>query len=266
MALGTADVRLIDMTRAYAEVGRGGVSVVPYGIRRVTTPDGTLLYDHPADDNRVLVPPWVAAQMTDLLAAVVEHGTGTNAQLGRPTAGKTGTTSSNKDGWFVGFSSGITTGVWMGRDDSRALAGLYGGRAPASAFHDFMMTAVANRAPEPFAIEAAAPDWQIDPDQEMWLAPPADNVEEPFVDEDGNPIGPPAPPLPYDDQVAPPIDDSPPLQKQQRQQLPPPGDGDRPPPRQRLDRAWLDRAIRDRPPPRDERRAPRDDRIGLPDR
>ena len=48
------------------------------------------------------------------------HGTGRAADLGRPTAGKTGTTTSNKDGWFIGFSSGLTTGVWMGRDDNRA--------------------------------------------------------------------------------------------------------------------------------------------------
>ena len=239
MALGTADVRLIDMTRAYAAVGSGGVAVVPYGVRRVTTADGTLLYSHQADANRVLLPPWVAASMTQLLAAVVEHGTGTAAQIGRPTAGKTGTTTSNRDGWFVGFSSGITTGVWMGRDDSRVVGGLYGGRAPARAFHDFMVTAVANRAPEPFATEAAAPDWQVNPDQEMWLAPPADNAIPPQVDEDGYPIA------PQDD------DD------QGLGAGPGPGAGDdgpapvrdngKPQADQRLDDAWLDRTLRTRP-------------------
>lgn len=239
MALGTADVRLIDMTRAYATVGSGGVAVVPYGVRRVTTADGTLLYTHQADANRVLLPPWVAAAMTQLLAAVVEHGTGTAAQLGRPTAGKTGTTTSNRDGWFVGFSSGITTGVWMGRDDSRVVGGLYGGRAPARAFHDYMVTAVANRAPEPFATEAAAPDWQVNPDQEMWLAPPADNATLPQVDEDGYPIA----PQDDDDQGLGPGpgpgagDDGP----------PPLRDNGKPQADQRLDDAWLDRTLRTRP-------------------
>ena len=71
----------------------------------------------------VLVAPWVAAQMTDLLQAAVLTGTGRAAQIGRPVAGKTGTTSSNKDGWFLGFSSGLTTGVWMGRDDNKAIPG-----------------------------------------------------------------------------------------------------------------------------------------------
>ena len=141
------------MTRAYASVGSGGASVTPYGIRRVTTTDNTILYQHPPAEPRTLVAPWVAAQMTELLQGVVQVGTGRAAQLGRPTAGKTGTTTSNKDGWFIGFSSGITTGVWMGRDDNRALPGLSGGRAPAAAFHDYMARAVANRPVEQFATD-----------------------------------------------------------------------------------------------------------------
>jgi penicillin-binding protein 1A len=164
MALGSGEVRLIDMVRAYASVARGGVAVVPYGVRRVTTSGGTVLFEHYDDTSRSLVTPWVAAQMTDLLQSVVANGTGRAAALGRPTAGKTGTTSSNKDGWFIGFSSGLTTGVWYGRDDNRRLPGLSGGRAPAQAFHDFMVRAVANRPVEPFQTEVATPDWQLEPD------------------------------------------------------------------------------------------------------
>jgi penicillin-binding protein 1A len=130
MALGSSEVRLIDMTRAFASVAARGNAVVPYGIKRVTTAEGAILYQHPPEESRVLVAPWVAAQMTDLLQAAVMTGTGAAAQIGRPVAGKTGTTSSNKDGWFLGFSSGLTTGIWMGRDDSKAIPGLQGGRAP----------------------------------------------------------------------------------------------------------------------------------------
>ena len=184
MALASSEVRLIDMTRAYAAVGRSGIAVTPFGIRRVTTADGTLLYQHEDDETRVLVQPWVAAQMTDLLEGRGRARHRPGGRLGRPTAGKTGTTTSNKDGWFVGFSSGITTGVWMGRDDNRALPGLAGGRAPARAFHDFMARAVANRPVEPFVTEAA-PDWQIEQDEEFWYTPPADD---PLVDADGNPL------------------------------------------------------------------------------
>ena len=241
MALGTSEVRLIDMTRAYAAVARGGIAVTPYGIRRVTTADGTLLYQHEVDETRVLVQPWVAAQMTDLLQGVVDHGTGRAAALGRPTAGKTGTTTSNKDGWFIGFSSGITTGVWMGRDDNRVVPGLAGGRAPAQAFHDYMIRAVANRAAEPFVTEAAAPDWQIEENEEFWYTPPpADDA--PLVDEDGNPL------------EGQPSDEFP---NEEPEPLPPPQPQPQPreerkPPEQRLDREWLDRAL-DRAPSRRER-------------
>ena len=187
MVLGTSDVRLIDMTRAFAAVQNRGVSVAPYAIRKVVTSDGRLLYQHQTMEERVLVAPWVAAEMTDLLQSAVLSGTGRAAQIGRPVAGKTGTTSSNKDGWFIGFSSGLTTGVWMGRDDARAVPGLQGGTAPARAFSDFMKVAVAKRPVEAFQTEAPLPDWQLEPDEEAWGM----NVEDsaPLVDADGNPIG-----------------------------------------------------------------------------
>ena len=167
MVLGTSDVRLIDMTRAFASVGNQGVSVSPYAIRKVVTADGQLLYQKETEEGRVLVAPWVAAEMTDLLQSAVLTGTGRAAQIGRPVAGKTGTTSSNKDGWFIGFSSGLTTGVWMGRDDARPIAGLQGGTAPARAFHDFMTTAVARRPVENFQTEVPMPDWELGPEEEL---------------------------------------------------------------------------------------------------
>ena len=187
MVLGTSDVRLIDMTRAFASVQNRGVSVTPYAIRKVVTADGRLLYQHQGMEERVLVAPWVAAEMTDLLQSAVMSGTGRAAQIGRPVAGKTGTTTSNKDGWFVGFSSGLTTGVWMGRDDAKRVAGLQGGTAPARAFSDFMKVAVANRPVEQFETQAPLPDWQLEPDEEAWGM--EFNETAPLVDADGNPIG-----------------------------------------------------------------------------
>ncbi|MEO6256729.1 MAG: PBP1A family penicillin-binding protein [Sphingomicrobium sp.] len=190
MVLGTSDVRLIDMTRAFASVANRGVSVAPYAIRKVVTADGHQLYQRHPDEERVLVAPWVAAEMTDLLQSAVLTGTGRAAQIGRPVAGKTGTTSSNKDGWFIGFSSGITTGVWMGRDDARTVAGLQGGTAPARAFHDFMVVAVARRPVEQFQTEVPMPNWQLEPDEEAWGIPPEELGVEPLVDADGNPLPP----------------------------------------------------------------------------
>ena len=193
MVLGTSDVRLIEMTRAFASVANKGVAVTPYGIRKVVTADGRLLYQHDNEEARVLVAPWVAAEMTDLLQSAVMSGTGRAAQIGRPVAGKTGTTSSNKDGWFIGFSSGLTTGVWMGRDDARAIAGLQGGTAPARAFHDFMAVAVARRPIEQFDTQVPVPDWQLTPEEEMFGDAEADaNLAQPMlVDENGMPIAPP---------------------------------------------------------------------------
>jgi len=190
MVLGTSDVRLIEMTRAFASVGNKGVAVTPYAIRKVVTADGRMLYNHENEEGRVLVAPWVAAEMTDLLQSAVLSGTGRAAQIDRPVAGKTGTTSSNKDGWFIGFSSGLTTGVWMGRDDARAVTGLQGGTAPARAFHDFMTVAVANRPAEQFETQVPIPDWQLTPEEELYGDTAVDaNAMQPMVDENGLPVG-----------------------------------------------------------------------------
>jgi len=241
MVLGTSDVRLIDLTRAYASVASGGTAVVPYGITRVTA-NGQLIYQHQVDSSRVLVAPYVAQQMTDLLQTAVNTGTGRAAQIGRPVAGKTGTTSSYKDGWFMGFSSGITTGVWMGRDDAKPVAGLQGGTAPARAFAAFMRQAVANRPVEEFNTKVTLPEWQEEPDAESYYGAPDDRV---YVDPDGNPVEqpgatPPDAPTDDGDQTIPP---------QQRA------------PDEQLDQEWIDRALgrgqrSDQPVPAQRRPAP----------
>jgi penicillin-binding protein 1A len=234
MALGASEVRLIDMVRAYASVSRNGTAVTPYGVRRVTTAGGTVLYEHREDDSRALVTPWVAAQMTDLLKAVVDGGTGRAAALGRPTAGKTGTTSSNKDGWFVGFSSGLTTGVWIGRDDNRRLPGLSGGRAPAQTFHDFMIRAVANRPAEDLITDVPGPAIEAD------VNSLGNELDPGLIDPYAVPQEEPLPmPMPGEEED---IDGATvPRAPEER--------------RETLDQEWLDRAI-NRPPPRPQPRPP----------
>ena len=244
MVLGTSDVRLIDMTHAFASVGNKGVDVAPFGITRVTA-DNETIYTHEVDRSRVLVAPTVAAQMTDLLQTAVNTGTGRAAQIGRPVAGKTGTTTSSKDGWFLGFSSGLTTGIWMGRDDARPIAGLHGGTAPARAFAQFMKAAVANRPIEQFDTQVTLPEAQLEPDAESYYGAP-DNMS--FVDDDGNPLPMDAPRAPagdqdyYPDRPAGPLPPNAgvqqPLQQPQRPRddLAPPDTGG-----ERLDQDWLDR-------------------------
>ncbi len=200
MVLGTSETRVIDMTRAFAGVNARGAAIMPYGVTKVTTIKGETLYEAKPDLTQVLIPPHVAAGITDLLQTAVNTGTGRAAQIGRPVAGKTGTTNSNKDGWFLGFSSGITTGVWMGRDDAKPVKSLQGGRAPAKAFADYMKVAVSGRKVEKFDTELVLPEWQLEPDDEAYFENPDDMI---FVDEYGNPIDvdggeslPPGPDLP----------------------------------------------------------------------
>lgn len=202
MVLGTNEVRVIDLTRAFAAVSAKGRSVEPYGIVKVQTVDGKVLYQHTPKEGSLLVPAYVSAGITDLLQSAVSTGTGRAAQIGRPVAGKTGTTNSNKDGWFLGFSSGITTGVWMGRDDAKAVAGLQGGTAPARAFAAYMTAAVAGRPPEKFDTEVTLPAWQLEPDDEAQLGGNPDEYY--YADEQGNMIEPSRADPPADQQTPPP--------------------------------------------------------------
>lgn len=203
MVLGSNEVRLIDMTRSFAVVSARGAAIEPYGIAKIATTDGRVLYQHEARQQQVLIPNHVAAGITDLLQSAVSIGTGRAAQIGRPVAGKTGTTTSNKDGWFLGFSSGITTGVWMGRDDSKAVPGLQGGTAPARAFATYMRQAVAGRPVEKFQTDAVLPAWQIEPDDEAMMSGSPEDYY--YVDEQGNLVASnrtrEAPPLPQEEVV-----------------------------------------------------------------
>jgi len=199
MVLGSSDVRVIDMVRAFAAVSAKGAAVNPYGIRKITSTEGEVLYSHRPDPAQQLVPNYVAAGITDLLQTAVSIGTGRAAQIGRPVAGKTGTTSSNKDGWFLGFSSGITTGVWMGRDDARAVPGLQGGTAPARAFAAYMKIVTAKRPPEKFDTDLKLPQWQLEPDDEAMQANPDGYF---YADPDGNIIEPGAQPRQMPDEGA----------------------------------------------------------------
>ena len=199
MVLGSNEVRLIDMTRAFAAVSARGESVEPYGILKVETADGELLYQHEKPRSSQLVPDYVAAGITDLLQTAVATGTGRAAQIGRPVAGKTGTTSSNKDGYFVGFSSGVTTGVWMGRDDNTRVGGLQGGTAPARAFAAYMRYAVKDRPVEEFDTNLQLPEWQLEPDDEYMFGDPEDYY---FIDEQGNLIEPGTADTPRNDPLA----------------------------------------------------------------
>lgn len=197
MVLGTSEARVIDMTRAYATVAAGGKSVLPYGIESIEQ-SGRVVYRHEPAQPQVIISEQVAASMTTMMRGSVESGTSRAADIGRPVAGKTGTTNSNKDGWFLGFSSGLTTGVWVGRDDAKPVPGLQGGRAPARIFASYMSEAVKGR-PAGFetipAPSISAPDMRMTPSEGLQVATPAGTTPPPSVTpEAGTPARAAAPP------------------------------------------------------------------------
>jgi len=141
IALGTQEVSLLELTAAYAPFANGGVGVIANVITRIETPDGKVLYDAtPAGPGQVIAPN-IVAEMNDMLHAAVEIGTGKRAQLnGWPMAGKTGTSQKARDALFVGYTSRMVTGVWLGNDDDVA-TNLSGGNVPVEIWSQFMTKA-----------------------------------------------------------------------------------------------------------------------------
>ncbi|MGL6042618.1 MAG: transglycosylase domain-containing protein, partial [Sandaracinobacteroides sp.] len=176
MALGASETTLIEMTSAYAAIAGGGVEARPWAIQSITTASGRTLYNREPDTPRILVAPFVAQYMTEMMRASVETGTGRAAQIGRPLAGKTGTTSSNKDGLFIGFTPELVAGVWMGRDDARRVPGLAGGQAPARVFAAFMSRALTGVAPTPLNDVVDLPDYGLEPDAEAYGITPGSEL------------------------------------------------------------------------------------------
>ena len=123
LALGAADMRLIEHVSAFTVFPNEGIRIDPHMIRRVTSYDGALLEEAHPEVHDVLAPD-VAHTMTAMLEEVVQFGTAIKAKsIGRPAGGKTGTTQDFTDAWFIGFTPQITAGVWVGFDDKQISLG-----------------------------------------------------------------------------------------------------------------------------------------------
>jgi penicillin-binding protein 1A len=145
MALGAVDVSPLEMAQAYVPFSNGGWSARAYGIERIRTKKGRVIYERRDDAGaRAAVignPP--LRDMNRMLRRVVSAGTGTRAAVpGFDLAGKTGTTSDYRDAWFVGYTGGFTTAVWVGKDDNKPMGRVTGGSAPAQIWRDFMAKAL----------------------------------------------------------------------------------------------------------------------------
>jgi penicillin-binding protein 1A len=141
MALGAVEVTPLEMAEAYDAFANGGFRAHAYGIERIRTAGGQVLYDHGVEQAQPqsVIPQPALSEMTEMLRQVVASGTGARAKIGGfDLAGKTGTTSDYRDAWFVGFTGGFVTAVWVGRDDDTPMKRVTGGGAPAEIWRAFM--------------------------------------------------------------------------------------------------------------------------------
>ncbi len=174
MALGAGETTLLRLTTAYSMFVNGGKQVRPTFIDRIQDRFGKTVWRHDMrpcdgcaseewrgqdeprliDDRKQIIDPHTAYQITSMLEGVVIRGTGTKvAAVGKPLAGKTGTTNDEKDAWFVGFSPDLAVGVFMGFDNPRAMGkGETGGENAAPVFRDFFKLALKDQPAVPFRL------------------------------------------------------------------------------------------------------------------
>ena len=182
MALGAVEVSPIDMATAYDAFANGGRRVEAYGISRIRTPQGRVIYQRGARDaaaGQAINNPSLY-YMNQMLRGVVTSGTARSAAIsGRDIAGKTGTTSDYKDAWFVGYTGGFVTAVWVGKDDNTAMRGVTGGAAPAAIWKGFMEAALPRLNVQPIPNGPPMPDGWVAPDP---IGDLIGDVEDPYGD------------------------------------------------------------------------------------
>jgi penicillin-binding protein 1A len=184
LALGSYEVTPREMAGAYASVAAGGVVEQPILIAKIVGPGGAELPLPPRPPSHRVMEEAEAYVLTSLLTSVVQTGTGKLARsLGRPIAGKTGTSNQAKDAWFVGYSTDIACAVWTGYDDAVPLgAAEAGATAALPAFVEFMKQAHAKRPVADFAVPNGVTRAKIDPLTGLLARPDQeDALEEVFV-------------------------------------------------------------------------------------
>jgi penicillin-binding protein 1A len=175
------------MPQAYDDFGNGGYRVNAYGIERIRTADGKVLYDHGPPQRTPVITEPALGEMDQMMRQVIAAGTGTRARIaGYDLAGKTGTTSDYRDAWFIGFTGGFVAAVWVGKDDNSPMRKVTGGGPPAEIWRNFMAQALPRLAARPIP-SASAPD--------AGLATPASDVSPVAVPPSGA-EAPPAGPAP----------------------------------------------------------------------
>jgi penicillin-binding protein 1A len=142
LALGTSEVSLLELTGAYATFANGGFAAHPQLISRIRTADGAAIFERAGPGIERVMSLEHVAQMSDMLRATLERGTGRRAAIpGWPAAGKTGTSQAFRDAWFVGYTAELTAGVWVGNDNGAPTRRATGGNLPATIWSRFMAEA-----------------------------------------------------------------------------------------------------------------------------
>jgi penicillin-binding protein 1A len=181
LALGSGDVAPLELANAYASVAAGGLATEPVFIRSIETREGEVIEIERPEPKRVLEAS-VAFVLTSMLQSVVDGGTGARARaLGRPLAGKTGTSNESRNVWFSGFSPDLVTTVWVGRDDNAPLAGLTGSSGALPIWMDFMGAALAGTPVRSFEPPPGVQYARVDPCTGA-TTDAADGVTEVFVE------------------------------------------------------------------------------------
>lgn len=152
----TKGVTPLEMAAAYGAFANKGIYIKPTAIVKILDRNGNVLEDNSSDVQKTQVmSEKTAYEMTSMLEGVITRGTGTAASIGRPAAGKTGTTDDNHDAWFIGYTPDIVTAVWIGDDTgSQSLGEIYGGTVPAQIWHDYMASAVSGTSTDDFDVPA----------------------------------------------------------------------------------------------------------------
>lgn len=144
LALGTSEVKVLDMAVAYSALANGGYVTWPHAIKEIYTRDGYQIYVREADSENRIIDAKTTKKMVQMLEKVINQGTGRKAQLPFFAAGKTGTSQDYRDAWFAGFTNKYVAVVWVGNDDSSPMKGITGGNLPAKIWKEVMLAADKN--------------------------------------------------------------------------------------------------------------------------
>ena len=263
IALGAYEVTLLELAGGYQVFQTGGGRTTPYLIEELRTTRGDVIFLKGPSAPVPVYDPLYATRMVKMMEGVISGGTGVHAQIGRPQAGKTGTSQNWRDAWFVGFTPDLLAGVWVGNDNNQPMAHVTGGELPAAIWKRFMTVALKQTPPSDFTWLSTEPE---PPGQSGPAAEPGTYVDEPPMVDQGPGPDADAPPQddggykgddggePRDGYRDPPPDDGdqapPPRRGPYYDATPPADDGDQKPRQERrLPRSWGEESPDDPPPP-----------------